>query len=162
MNGKDILYVAITGLSNPVDNRIIAVDLNSDDGADANEGSGQELHSRSRAFVYDYVRPGLNVSASAFSMPDNLALDHDGNLFIAEDPGGSFATKRNGDDVWLAAPPHARRAPAVSVGRFFSLTDCDAEPTGLYVDLKRDVLFVNVQHRGGDRLDKAVAIQRSR
>ena len=163
VNGHDILYVAITGLSSPVDNRIIAIDLQSEDGADANQGQGQELQSRSTAFVYDYVKPGINVSAADFSMPDNLALDHDGNLFIAEDPGGSFGSgKRTGDDVWMAAAPHAAHSPAVSVKRFFSLTDCDAEPTGIYVDLKRDVLFVNVQHRGGDRLDKAVAIQRKR
>ena len=162
VNGRDILYVAITGLTNPVDNRIIAIDLRSEDGDDENEGSGQELHANGTAFVYDYVKAGLNVAQADFSMPDNLALDHDGNLFIAEDPGGSFATKKIGDDVWMAAPPHARHTPAVSVKRFFSLTDCDAEPTGLYVDLERDILFVNVQHRGGDHLDKAVAIQRTR
>lgn len=162
VNGKDILYVAITGLTNPVDNRIIAIDLLSEDGADANAGNGQELQARKTAFVYDYVKPGLNVAQADFSMPDNLALDHDGNLFIAEDPGGSFTTKHIGDDVWMAAPPHRPRTPAVSVHRFFSLTDCDAEPTGLYVDLKRDILFVNVQHRGGDHLDKAVAIQRTK
>jgi uncharacterized protein len=163
VNGKDILYVAVTGQANPVDNRIIAIDLRSGDGEDdANEGNGQERHARGTVFVYDYVKWGLNVAQADFSMPDNLALDHDGNLFIAEDPGGSFPGKRNGDDVWMAVPPHAEHAPAASVQRFFSLTDCDAEPTGLYVDLKRDMLFVNVQHRGGDHLDKAVAIQRSR
>jgi secreted PhoX family phosphatase len=48
----------------------------------------------------------------------------------------------------------------VSVERFGSLTDCDAEPTGIYWERGGDRLFVNVQHRGGDRLDKAVAIGR--
>jgi secreted PhoX family phosphatase len=91
------------------------------------------------------VKWGLNVSQSAFQMPDNLALDHDGNLFITEDPGGSFPTKTTGDDIWMAVPPKAARQPATSVLRFATLTDCVAEPTGLYVDLKSNLLFVNVQ-----------------
>ena len=41
--------------------------------------------------------------------------------------------------------------------RFASLTDCSAEPTGLYVDLTSNTLFVHAQHRGGDGLDKTVA-----
>ena len=144
------LYVAITGLTGPVDNRIIAVDLR--------ERTGGSTHST--AFVYDYVKPGINTSAADFSMPDNLALDPAGNLYIAEDPGGSFATKKNGDDIWLARPGNGPHSAASSVERFGSLTDCDAEPTGLYWERGGDRLFVNVQHRGGDHLDKAVAIGR--
>ena len=144
------LYVAITGLSNPVDNRIIAIDLR--------DPAGGSTHST--AFVYDYVKPGVNVSAADFSMPDNLALDPAGNLFIAEDPGGNFATKHIGDDIWLARPSNGPHSAASSVERFASLTDCDAEPTGLYWERGGDRLFVNVQHRGGDHLDKAVAIGR--
>ena len=141
------LFVAITGLAAPADNRILAIDLR--------EPAGGSSHST--AFVYDYVKVGLNTT-SDFSMPDNLALDPAGNLFIAEDPGGSFATKRNGDDIWLARPGNGPHSSAVSVERFGSLTDCDAEPTGLYWEKGGDRLFVNVQHRGGDHLDKAVAI----
>jgi len=47
---------------------------------------------------------------------------------------------------------------AASVLRFATLTDCDAEPTGIYFDLKRSRLFVNIQHRGGDHLDKTMAV----
>lgn len=144
------LYVAVTGLSGPTDNRIIGIDLR--------EATGGLSHST--AFVYDYVKPGINTSASDFSMPDNLALDPAGNLYIAEDPGGSFASKRNGDDIWLARPGNGPHSAASSVERFGSLTDCDAEPTGLYWEKGGDRLFVNIQHRGGDRLDKAVAIGR--
>ena len=144
------LYVAITGLSGPVDNRIIAIDLRAP--------AGGSTHST--AFVYDYVKPGINVSAADFSMPDNLALDPAGNLYIAEDPGGNFATKKNGDDIWLARPGNGPHSASSSVERFGSLTDCDAEPTGLYWERGGDRLFVNVQHRGGDHLDKAVAIGR--
>jgi len=150
VEGNDVLYVAITGTAAPSDNRIIAIELQ--------EPKGGSDHAT--AFVWDYVRVGLNTT-SQFEMPDNLALDHDGNLFIAEDPGGSFATgKRKGDDIWLATPGVGKHAPAAAVLRFASLTDCTAEPTGLYVDLKRDRLFVNVQHRGGDGRDLAMAIER--
>jgi secreted PhoX family phosphatase len=38
------------------------------------------------------------------------------------------------------------------------LTDCDAEPTGIYFSITSTGLFVNAQHRGGDHLDKAVLI----
>jgi hypothetical protein len=48
----------------------------------------------------------------------------------------------------------------VSVERFASLTDCSAEPTGIYVDLRSNTLFVHAQHRGGDGLDKTVAVFR--
>ena len=111
------------------------------------------------AFVTDYVARGTNVS-SEFEMPDNLALDHSGNLYITEDPGGSFSSgKRKGDDIWVAAPNRGgQHAASPNVTRFASLTDCDAEPTGIYFDVKSSRLFVNVQHRGGDRLDKVVAI----
>jgi hypothetical protein len=143
------LYVAVTGLSNPTDNRIIAIDLR--------EPTGGSTHAT--AFVYDYVRVGVNTTTD-FSMPDNLALDPAGNLYIAEDPGGNFATKKNGDDIWLARPNQGVHSAASSVERFGSLTDCDAEPTGLYWEKGGDRLFVNVQHRGGDHLDKAVAIGR--
>jgi secreted PhoX family phosphatase len=147
------LFVAVTAPSGPADNRILAIDL-SDRNGDSEEGEG---NSGSHAFVYDYVKIGLNTT-SEFEWPDNVALDPHGNLYIAEDPGGSFATKHRGDDIWVARPGKGRHAPASSVERLASLTDCDAEPTGLYWELHGDRLFVNVQHRGGDRLDKAVAI----
>ena len=145
------LFVAVTGLAAPVDNRILAIDLR--------EPAGGSAHST--AFVYDYVKVGTNAT-SDFAMPDNLALDPAGNLYIAEDPGGSFPAKTRGDDVWLARPGNGPHSAAVSVERFASLTDCDAEPSGIYWELGGDRLFVNVQHRGGDRLDKAVVISRVR
>jgi hypothetical protein len=150
-HGPDnILYLAVTGPSNPVDNRVIAIDLHEPRGG----------NNRSTAFVYDYVKWGLNVAQADFEMPDNVALDHDGNLFITEDPATAPNTKR-GDDIWVARPPAGKpHQPAVSVERFASLTDCGAEPTGIYVDLRSNTLFVHAQHRGGDGLDKTVAILR--
>ena len=41
----------------------------------------------------------MNAPAD-FDLPDNLALDKEGNLFITEDPGGGAPTKTRGDDVW--------------------------------------------------------------
>lgn len=142
--GSNVLYVAITS-----EHRVLEIDLR--------EPNGGREHSTAR--ISDYVRVGLNATPE-FSMPDNLALDRAGNLYIAEDPGGSYPTKRLGDDIWVATPNGGSRGPAASVVRFASLTDCDAEPTGIYFDLKGDRLFVNVQHRGGDRLDKTMAIVR--
>lgn len=138
--GGDRFYVSITS-----EHRVLAVDL---------RGDG--------AHVSQYVRAGVNAPAD-FSMPDNLALDRAGNLYIAEDPGGSFASgKRNGDDIWMAAPtPGNGYAASPSVVRFASLTDCDAEPTGIYFDRTGpERLFVNIQHRGGDMLDKTMAVMR--
>jgi secreted PhoX family phosphatase len=146
--GNNILYVAITG--RPTDNRIIAIDLR--------ESKGGKDHST--AFVYDYVKIGVNAPTD-FEMPDNLALDKQGNLFITEDPATAPATLR-GDDIWVATPADSGHGnghnPASSVVRFASLTDCSAEPTGIYFSLDGKTLYVNAQHRGGDGLDKSVAI----
>jgi uncharacterized protein len=146
--GANILYVAITGAG---DNRVIGIDLR--------EPRGGQTHQT--AFVYDYVKIGLNTTAD-FELPDNLALDKNGNLYIAEDPATASTTGR-GDDIWVAVPPQGgdQHSPASAVIRFASLTDCSAEPTGIYFDLSGTTLFVHAQHRGGDGLDKAVAITRN-
>lgn len=142
--GANVLYVAITS-----EHRVLEIDLR--------EPAGGSDHAT--AHVSDYVRVGLNTT-SEFSMPDNLALDRAGNLYIAEDPGGSYPGKLKGDDIWVATPNTGSHGPASSVVRFASLTDCDAEPTGIYFEKTGNRLFVNVQHRGGDRLDKTMAILR--
>ena len=142
--GANTLYVAVTGAG---DNRILAIDLR--------EPKGGKNHET--AFVYDYVKIGLNAP-SDFEMPDNLALDKNGNLYITEDPATAPSTGR-GDDIWLAVPGSGgQHQPASAVVRFASLTDCNAEPTGIYFDLSGKTLFVHAQHRGGDGLDKTVAI----
>jgi hypothetical protein len=149
--GNNTLYVALTGRAAPQDNRVIAIDLR--------EPAGGADHAT--AFVYDYVKWGVNTTTE-FEMPDNLALDRQGNLYIAEDPGGSFPSKTKGDDIWVATPNKNGHGPAESVTRFASLSDCTAEPTGIYFDLKADRLFVNVQHRGGDGRDLAMAVERQK
>ena len=136
-----VLYVAVTGNSSTVRGRVLAVALR-------NNGT---------AFVSNYVKVGENVS-NDFLMPDNVALDHTGRLFITEDPGSAGSTGQ-GDDIWVATPG-ADQGRAASVSRFASLTDCAAEPTGLYFDKSNGTLFVDIQHRGGDGLDKTLAVRR--
>ena len=145
--GTNTLYVAVTG---PGDNRVIAIDLR--------EPKGGASHAT--AFVYDYVKIGVNAP-SDFEFPDNLALDKNGNLYITEDPATAPSTGR-GDDIWVAVAPKGgdSHGPAADVIRFATLTDCAAEPTGIYFDLSGTTLFVHAQHRGGDAKDKSVAITR--
>ena len=158
VQGNDVLFVAVTSPVAPrVDNRVLAIDLREGNGNGDRRGWKSRKAPPATAFVWDYVRPGLNASAE-FEWPDNLALDHFGNLYIAEDPGGSFATKKKGDDVWMARPGRGEHAPASGVERVVSLTDCDAEPTGIYFDLRRELLYMHVQHRGGDGVDYTVAV----
>jgi len=140
--GTNVLYVAITG-----ENRVLAIDLSYQGG-------------KEKAFVYEYLRAGVNAPLD-FNAPDNLALDRSGNLYIAEDPGGNFPAKTRGDDIWTAEPSAGSLFRAERTVRFASLTDCDAEPTGIYFDKNGNRLFVNVQHRGGDGRDLAVAITRA-
>ena len=142
----DRFYVAITS-----EHRVLAVDLGKD-----------RPNEPATAHVSQYVRAGVNAPAD-FEMPDNLVLDSAGNLYIAEDPGSNFAGgKRKGDDIWVAAPSTGGAyAPSSSVVRFASLTDCEAEPTGIYFDRNSDRLFVNIQHRCGDMLDKTMAVFRT-
>lgn len=137
------LFVAVTG-----EDRVLAIELNA--------GAGSR---RGQVFVSDYVRDGVNAPAD-FDLPDNLALDKDGNLFIAEDPGGSAPNKTLGDDVWVTRFDRSNPRRGLPAERFLSITDCQAEPTGIYFSRSGRSLFVNVQHRGGDGRDGAFAIQR--
>jgi secreted PhoX family phosphatase len=144
--GANRLYVAVT---EPEETRVLAIDLR--------EPAGGATHDT--AYVWDYVRPGLNAPAGQFEWPDNLALDHSGNLFITEDPPGNPPGR--GADIWAAEPPHGtgQHRPASRVERFASLTDCASEPTGIYFAKGEEPrLFVNAQHRGGDGIDEAVEI----
>ncbi len=143
--GANVLYVAITS-----EDRVLAVDLRQPAG-----GSGHGT-----AFVSDYVRAGVNAPAD-FESPDNLALDKNGTLYVTEDPGGNTASgKAFGDDIWAAFPAPGNPGVASKTVRFASINDCDAEPTGVYFDRDGGTLYVNVQHRGGDRVDLAMAIFR--
>lgn len=122
--GATIVYVAITN-----EHRVLRIDLR--------EPGGGSDHAT--AFVSDYVRAGVNAPAD-FINPDNLALDASGNLFIAED-----STTPPGNDLWVAVPGAGNQLQADTTVRFASLTDCEAEVSGIYFD-RRGQLFVNVLH----------------
>lgn len=123
--GQQVMFVAVTG-----EDLVLRIELDGD-----------------RAFVSNYVagRAGLDS-------PDNLALDPQGNLYIAEDNGPG--------DIWVAFAGPGDTAGEVA--RFASLADCAAEPTGIYFDRAGRTLFVNVQHAGGALgNDLTMAITRS-
>ena len=129
--GADVMYVATT-----TDDLVLRIELEGD-----------------AAFVSDFVREGVNVTG--LGNPDNVALDHQGNLYIAEDNGPG--------DIWVARVRGGGELVASEVVRFASLTDCSAEPTGIYFDRDGKTLWVNVQHAGGPlRADLTVAITRDR
>jgi secreted PhoX family phosphatase len=137
-SGNNVLYVAVTG-----EHRVLRVELR-EPGGGAGHGT---------AFVSDYVRAGVNAPVD-FENPDNLALDKNGNLYIAEDQDAS-----TGDDIWVAIPANGDRLIAAETVRFASLYDCAAEPTGIYFDKNGARLFVTVQHRGApDTRDLAMVI----
>ena len=132
--GSNVLYVAVTD-----EHRVLRIDLR--------EPSGDSTHAT--AFVSDYVRNGVNAPAD-FTNPDNLALDKNGNLFIAED-----TTNEQGMDIWVAVPG-TNHLTAKETVRFASLTDCTAEPSGIYFDKTGSVLFAHALHRAGQDLSVAI------
>ena len=129
--GAGVLYVAVTD-----EHRVLRVDLR--------EPEGGATHAT--AFVSDYVRQGVNAPAD-FTNPDNLALDKNGNLYITED-----TTSPPGMDVWVAVAGGGGQLAAAQTVRFASLTDCTAEPSGLYFDRTGSALYIHALHRAGQDL----------
>jgi hypothetical protein len=92
-----------------------------------------------RAYVSNFVKEGQNVTG--LNNPDNLAIDNQGTLYIIEDNGPG--------DVWAVRHQGRPERVAGEVVRFASLSDCAAEPTGLYFDRDGKTAWVHVQHAGG-------------
>lgn len=90
------------------------------------------------AFVSNFVKEGVNVTG--LNTPDNLELDEAGNLYVLEDNGPG--------DIWFVRNDR-RPQVAPRVVQFASLSDCSAEPTGLYFAPTGDRVWVHVQHAGG-------------
>ena len=138
------LYAAITegpragGSSELFDGMVIAIDLSSLE-------------------VTAFVRPGVNVpversGVTGFDNPDNLAATPDGKLMIVEDNVPS--------DIWVASKDQDKDGAADEVWHFASLTDPDAEGTGIYFGKDPHLLFVNVQHSVLDDGDATWGIRR--
>ena len=89
---------------------------------------------------------------SALASPDNLAIDHDGNIYIIEDREGS-----EDDDIWFANDVNKDgdlTDPGEGLGRWASNGTVGSEFTGLYFDpTDKRRAWVNIQHphTGNDR-----------
>ncbi|MGE5155164.1 MAG: alkaline phosphatase PhoX [Bdellovibrio bacteriovorus] len=148
----DTLYVAITeGTRNALgaenyDGRVLAVNLNS-------------------LMVTDFVKPGVNAPVeigrpgdegfqTGFDNPDNLAQSPDGKLVIVEDNVPS--------DIWFAGKDLDKDGAADATWLFGSLSDPDAEGTGIYFGQDPQTLFVNVQHSAAADGDATWAITKTK
>jgi hypothetical protein len=89
---------------------------------------------------------------SALASPDNLAIDHDGNIYIIEDRSGGVD-----DDIWFARDLNKDgdlTDPGEGIGRWASNGTLGSEFTGLYFDpTNKRRAWVNIQHpaSGNDR-----------
>ncbi len=89
---------------------------------------------------------------SAFANPDNMAVDHDGNIYIIEDRNGGVD-----DDIWFAKDLNKDGDlldPGEGIGRWASNGTVGSEFTGLYFDpFNKRRAWVNIQHpsSGNDR-----------
>lgn len=89
---------------------------------------------------------------SALASPDNLAIDHDGNIYIIEDRSGGVD-----DDIWFAKDLNGDgdlTDPGEGIGRWASNGTVGSEFTGLYFDpTDKRRAWVNIQHpaSGNDR-----------
>lgn len=95
--------------------------------------------------VSNYVKPGMNAPVenkaagiTGFAKVDNLAATPDGKLVMIEDNVPS--------DIWVATEAHDRDGVAEGIEHFASLTDPEAEGTGIYFGKDPRTLFVNIQH----------------
>jgi secreted PhoX family phosphatase len=98
---------------------------------------------------------GLPVG-TALTSPDNLAIDHDGNIYIIEDRNGGVD-----DDIWFAKDRNHDgdlADPGEGIGRWASNGTPGSEFTGLYFDPKnKRRAWVNIQHPDSDN-DRTIEI----
>ncbi|MEZ5287263.1 MAG: DUF839 domain-containing protein [Vicinamibacterales bacterium] len=94
---------------------------------------------------------GLPVG-TALNSPDNLAVDHEGNIYIVEDRNGGVD-----DDIWFARDLNHDgdlTDPGEGIGRWASNGTTGSEFSGLYFDPTfAGRAWVNIQHpsSGNDR-----------
>ena len=146
-----VLYVAITEGPRDENNvehyegRVISVDLES-------------------MSVRNFVKPDVNVAVeigkpgeegfqTGFDSVDNLAEAPNGDLIMIEDNKPS--------DIWFASSKTNAFGASKKVRLFASLTDPEAEGTGIYFSpLDDKTLYVNVQHSAAEDGDATWAITR--
>ena len=134
-NGEQVLYVAATG-----SHEVYSINLK----------TNKVQTFASQATIN--AATGLPVGA-AFSSPDNLAVDADGNIYIVEDQPGGL------DDIWFATDAD-RDGVADSLSRWATLPTVLGEPTGLFFDpTNPNIAYVNVMYQeGNDRLIRISAV----
>lgn len=93
---------------------------------------------------------------SALASPDNLAIDHDGNIYIIEDRGGGVD-----DDIWFAKDIDRNGrldGPGEGLARWASNGTLGSEFSGLYFDPRnKRRAWVNIQHPDSDN-DRMIEI----
>ncbi len=132
-NGRQMLFVATT-----TNHKVFSIDLQAD--------VVKLFVSRDTIDI----ATGLPVG-NAFTNPDNLAIDADGNIYVVEDqPGGV-------QDTWFVYDSN-NDGVAEAVGRWASLSTVGAEGTGLLFDKFRpNVAYINVQHPSSG-IDRTIMI----
>jgi hypothetical protein len=122
-NGNQVLYFCATS-----EQTVYAIELKAD-------GSALVKVAANRSTVNSATTAPVG---SALSAPDNLAIDHQGRIYVIED--------QNPGDIWLLIDPD-KDGVANQMALWASLATPGSEPTGLYINpLKPDEAFVNVQH----------------
>ena len=90
---------------------------------------------------------------------DNLAIDHEGNIYIVEDRNGG-----SDDDIWFAVDLNKDgdiTDPGEGLARWASNGTVGSEFTGMYFDLRRsNVAYVNIQHPSSG-VDRTIEINGS-
>ena len=134
VRGREYLYVATT-----TTNEVYRLDLRSNVISIFANRSSVDLAT------------GLAVG-TALTRPDNLAVDHEGNIYIVEDrPGGED------DDIWFAADLNKDGDlldAGEGLGRWATNGTLGSEFSGLYFDpFSKRRAWVNIQHpsSGNDR-----------
>ena len=134
VKAKEYLYIATTG-----SNEVYRLDLKK-----------QMISVFANRSTID-LATGTAVGASLTS-PDNLAVDHDGNIYIVEDRNGGVE-----DDIWFAKDLNKDgdlTDLGEGIGRWATNGTLGSEFSGLYFDpFNKNRAWVNIQHptSGNDR-----------
>jgi secreted PhoX family phosphatase len=132
-NGRQVLFVATT-----THHKVFSIDLRS---------NMVKLYASRDTLDMATGRP----VGSAFTNPDNLAIDADDNVYIVEDqPGGV-------EDIWFTKDEN-NDGVAEAIGKWASLSTRGAESSGLYFDKFRpNTAYINVQHPDSE-VDRTIMI----
>jgi uncharacterized protein len=140
-NGEEILYFATT-----TTNEVYAFNLATNTSSVFANASTIDLAT------------GLPVTSTAFTSPDNISFDSEGNIYIIEDRNGAVD-----DDIWFAKDIN-KDGDLLDAGeglaRWASNGTPGSEFTGLYFDRNDpNKAYVNIQHPtdGNDRMIQLTA-----